>query len=70
MSTEDFLFESCLALSIVMGIRAATIAAGTTIAVRANDAINARDAGKGRVYSGVVDRDVTGLRFRVAPTLN
>src|SRR5215813_9771949 len=49
---------ACLALCGVTGIHAETIAAGTTISVRTNDVIDARDAGKGRVYSGVVDRDV------------
>lgn len=55
MSTK-VLFGLCLTLCSV--IRAETIAAGTTIPVRTNDAIDARDTGKGRVYSGVVDRDV------------
>lgn len=55
---KNVLVGSCLALFSVTGIGAETIAAGTTISVRTNDAIDARDAGKGRVYSGVVDRDV------------
>ena len=58
MRFKNVLAGSCLALFAVAGIRAETIAAGTTISVRTNDAIEARDAGKGRVYSGVVDRDV------------
>jgi hypothetical protein len=37
---------------------AETIAAGTTIVVRTNDTIDARDTGNGRVYSGTVDLDV------------
>ena len=47
-------------------MRAETIVAGTTIPVRTNDTIDARDAGEGRVYSGVVDRDVLDNDNRIA----
>ena len=57
MSTK-VLFGLCLVLSSITGIRAETIAAGATLSVRTNDTIDARDTGKGRVYSGVLDRDV------------
>lgn len=56
----------CFALCSITGIRAETIAAGTTIPVRTDDAIDARDAGDGRVYSGVVDRDVLDENNRIA----
>jgi hypothetical protein len=55
-----------VALCGMTGIHAETIAAGTTIPVRTNDAIDARDAAKGRVYSGEVDRDVFDNENRVA----
>lgn len=57
MST-NFLLGLCFTLCSFTGIRAETIAAGTTIPIRINDAIDARDTGNGRVYSGVVERDV------------
>jgi hypothetical protein len=47
-------------------IGAEGIAAGTTIAVRTNDTIDARDTSDGRIYSGVVDRDVFDADNRVA----
>jgi hypothetical protein len=56
----------CLALCTITGIRAETISAGTTIPVRTNDAIDARNTGNGRVYSGVVDRDVVDEGGRIA----
>jgi hypothetical protein len=56
----------CFALCSITGIRAETIAAGTTIPVRTDGAIEARDAGDGRVYSGVVDRDVFDENNRIA----
>ena len=55
---KQVFFGLCFALYAVSGIHAETIAAGTTIDVRTNDVIDARDAGNGRVYSGQVDRDV------------
>jgi hypothetical protein len=55
-----------LTLCTVTVIGAETIAAGTTIPVRTNDAIDARNTGNGRVYSGEVDRDVFGGDERVA----
>ncbi len=53
-------------LCCMTGIRAETIAAGTTIPVRTNDAIDARDARNGSVYSGVVDADVFDGNNRIA----
>jgi hypothetical protein len=56
----------CFALCAITVVRAETIAAGTTIPVRTNDAIDARDTGNGRVYSGEVDRDVFDDGNRIA----
>jgi hypothetical protein len=56
--SKKTLLGFCFALCSIAGIRAETIASGTTIPVRTNDAIDARDANDGRVFSGVVDRDV------------
>jgi hypothetical protein len=47
-----------LALTIIAALHAETIPAGTVIAVRTNDSIDARDTDRGRVYSGEVSRDV------------
>jgi hypothetical protein len=57
MSTK-VLLGLCFALCGMTGICADTIAAGTTIQVRTNDAIDARNTSNGRVYSGTVDVDV------------
>lgn len=57
---------SCLALGMIMSIQADTIVAGTTIPVRTNDTIDARDTGNGRVYPGVVDSDVLDTNGKVA----
>jgi hypothetical protein len=62
----EVFFGLCFALYAVSGIHAETIAAGTTIDVRTNGVIDARDAGNGRVYSGQVDRDVFDRDNRVA----
>jgi hypothetical protein len=43
-----------------------TIAAGTTIPVRTNDAIDAKNTGDGRVYSGIVANDVLDGDGRIA----
>ena len=56
----------CLAWGMAAGIQAETIAAGTTITVRTDESISARDTGNGRVYPGVVDRDVVDGEGRVA----
>jgi hypothetical protein len=64
--SKKVLLGLCFALCSITGIRAETIAAGTTIAVRTNDVIDARDTSNGRVYSGVVDRDVFDGDNRVA----
>jgi hypothetical protein len=47
-----------VAMGIVTNMRAETIVSGTVIPVRTDTAIEARDTGSGRVYPGVVDRDV------------
>ena len=56
----------CLALGIIANIHAGTIPAGTTIPVRTNTTIDARDTGNGRVYSGVVAQDVLGENDKLA----
>jgi hypothetical protein len=66
MMSKKTLLGLSFALCSLTGIRAETIAEGTTIPVRTNDAIDARDAGNGRVYSAVVDRDVIDDRGRIA----
>lgn len=64
--SKTLLLGLCLALCTIAGIRAETIAAGTTIQVRTADAIDARDTGDGRVYPGVVDADVFDGNNRIA----
>jgi hypothetical protein len=64
--SKKVLLGLCLTLCGMTAIRAETIAAGTTIPVRTNDTIDARDTGNGRVYSGEVDRDVFDGHDRVA----
>jgi hypothetical protein len=59
MSSQKLL-GLCFAVCIVAGMRAETIAAGTVIDVRTVTQIDARDTVNGRVYPGVVDRDVYG----------
>jgi hypothetical protein len=56
----------CLALGMITGIHAETIAAGTTIPVRNNDTIDAKGTRNGRVYSGAVARDVLDGEGKVA----
>ena len=56
----------CLALGMIANLHAETIAAGTTIPVRTNTTIDARDAGQGRIYSGVVAHDVLDANNKVA----
>lgn len=63
--SSRILLGFCIALGIVTSMRAETIAAGTVIAVRTDSAIDARDTSNGRVYSGVVDRDVYGSNNRI-----
>jgi len=64
--SKTLLLGLCLALCSITGIRADTIAAGTTIQVRTDDAIDARDTDHGRVYPGVVDADVFDGNNRIA----
>ena len=63
---KNMLFGLFFALWGVTCVHAESIATGTTIPVRTNDTIDARDAGDGRVYSGVVDRDVLDNDGRIA----
>jgi len=56
----------CLTLGAITNIHAETIAAGTVIPVRTDTEIDARDTGNGRVYSGVVDRDVYDGNDKIA----
>jgi hypothetical protein len=58
MRSTNLLLGLCFTLCTITGIRAETIAAGTTIPIRTNDTIDAKDTRNGRVYSGVVERDV------------
>jgi hypothetical protein len=66
MIPNRVLLGLCFALCSITGVHGETIAAGTTIPVRTNDSIDARDAGDGRVYSGTVDRDVFDGNNRIA----
>lgn len=56
----------CLALGMIANIHAETIPGGTTIPVRTNTTIDARETGNGRVYSGVVAQDVLGENNKIA----
>jgi hypothetical protein len=56
----------CLALGIIANIHGETIPAGTTIPVRTNTTIDARETGTGRVYSGVVAQDVLAANDKIA----
>jgi len=56
----------CLALGMIAGVHGATIAAGITIPVRTNDAIDAKNTRNGRVYSAVVAHDVLDRNGRIA----
>jgi hypothetical protein len=64
--TSNKVLLGCFWLCSITAIHAETIAAGTTIPVRTNDAIDARDTSNGRVYSGVVDRDVFDEKDNIA----
>jgi len=66
LMSNKVLLGLCFASWSITAMRAETIVAGTTIPVRTNDTIDARDAGEGRVYSGVVDRDVLDNDNRIA----
>ena len=46
------------AMGMIINVHAETIAAGTVVTVRTDTDIDAKDTGNGRVYSGVVDKDV------------
>jgi hypothetical protein len=56
----------CLALGIIANIHAETIPAGTTIPVRTNTTIDARESVNSRVYSGMVAQDVLGENDKIA----
>lgn len=53
------------AVSTTYGQRT-TLASGTTVEVRTNEAISVKDASDGRVFTGVVNQDVTGPDGAVA----
>jgi hypothetical protein len=53
-------------LSVLGMAQTDTVAAGTEITVRTNDAIDAKNASDGRIYSAVVDRDVRDRSGNVA----
>jgi hypothetical protein len=56
----------CFAAGMITNIHAETIAAGTVVTVRTDTDIDARDTGNGRVYSGVVNKDVYDGDNRIA----
>jgi hypothetical protein len=56
----------CFAAATITNIHAETIAAGTVVTVRTDTDIDARDTGNGRVYSGVVNKDVYDGDNRIA----
>jgi hypothetical protein len=56
----------CLALGLITAIQGETIAAGTTVTVRTNDKIDAKNTGDGRVYSGAVANDVLDGEGKIA----
>lgn len=52
-------------VSITYGQRA-SLASGTSIDVRTNEAINVKEVSDGRTFTGVVDKDVLGANGQVA----
>ena len=56
----------CFAAGMITNVHAETIAAGTVVTVRTDTDIDTRDTGNGRVYSGVVNKDVYGSDDRIA----
>lgn len=58
LMSKKVLLGLCFTVYSMAGNCAETIAVGTTMVVRTNDTIDARDTGSGRVYSGTVDLDV------------
>jgi len=58
---------TCLALSVSYLASAQTdrITSGTEITVRTNDSIDAKSSNEGRIYTGVIDRDVMDSSGRV-----
>jgi hypothetical protein len=55
-----------LGLALTASAQTDTVPPGTTIAVRTNESISARNSADGRIYSGVVDQDVIATNGRVA----
>ena len=64
--SKNVVLGLCLTLGSITAVRSETIVAGTTIPIRTNDVIDTHDTGNGRVYSGVVDRDVVDDNNRIA----
>src|SRR5690349_6511959 len=56
----------CFAAGIITNVHAETIAAGTVVTVRTDTDIDTRDTASGRVYSGVVNKDVYDGGNRIA----
>jgi hypothetical protein len=56
----------CFAAGTITNIHAETIASGTVVTVRTDTDIDTRDTGNGRVYSGVVNKDVYDGDNRIA----
>jgi outer membrane lipoprotein SlyB len=56
----------CFAAGMITNVHAETIAAGTVVTVRTDTDIDTRDTGNGRVYSGVVNKDVYDGDDRIA----
>lgn len=52
-------------LSYVASAQSDRLQAGTQVTVRINDTIEAKDSNEGRIYTGVVDQDVTDRSGRV-----
>ena len=64
--SKKLLLAASLSLGMIASVHAKTIPAGTTIPVRTIDTIDARDTSHGRVYPGVVDRDVLDGNNKIA----
>jgi hypothetical protein len=59
MRNEFFALALCAAsMGIPLGAQTDRIPAGSEIAIRTNDTIDARSPSDGRIYTGVVDRDI------------
>ena len=68
MSVEKFMRTAGIAGVLAVSLFAQTdsVASGTQITVRTSESIDAKSPTEGRIYNGVVDRDVTDTSGRVA----